>query len=407
MALAISDLTDALRFRRYAALIPLLTLTLYQDQFGTSPVSTSIRLSDRTRYLPRVAQADLEEYAPLVLDWGSVGHAMERIRPDISPQTAEIVLSNARQVGGETRFTDLIRHGFNLDLYDLALARVQVHLMFEGGVLGTDDLLIFDGILDTITSATRDTLALHATSTLGTLERLLIRNRVSACSGPSAYMWNTRLDELFSTPCPGGPTSSGQGDTHFYVDWTANPPNLEADTPVTFAIRYNDVFFVQRRERRDNVTGIICSRRSYSWYIYRNPGIHRGAVMHVPLMLAGGNKILAHDLVAREWSGDDATISHMQVYTWNNLPTVGAVLASRHEDGVNSEDLGDPYWGGIQSHGFVFDVPLGSAKGVVLQVENMVSLVQAAKYTDCTYTNPDDTTISTWSLPNGRTITFS
>src|SRR4029450_8829464 len=102
---------DAARARRYAEPIYLLTLTLYRDQFGPTPVSITLYLSDRAR-------TELgQDWLPLVQSWGTVGDALEQLGPGGAIGALDVVLFNTRRLDTATvsvaRVSDLIRAGLN------------------------------------------------------------------------------------------------------------------------------------------------------------------------------------------------------------------------------------------------------------------------------------------------------
>ena len=91
---------DAARSRRYAEPIYLLELRLYRDQFGPTPVSTTLYLSDRTR--TELGQT----WLPLVQSWGTVGDALDQLGPGGSIGALDVVLFNTkthRHADGERR----------------------------------------------------------------------------------------------------------------------------------------------------------------------------------------------------------------------------------------------------------------------------------------------------------------
>ena len=180
---ALTAQADAARDRRYAEPIYLLTLTLYRDQFGPTPVSTTLYLSDRTR--TELGQT----WLPLVQSWGTVGDALDQLGPGGSIGALDVVLFNTKRIDTPTvsaaRFSDLIRAGLNGgdQTFDIGFGEATLTLLFRGGVAG-DQVALFGLRCEEVTDLTEATCVLRMTGRELSLEDTEDLYRVSSQDFP-------------------------------------------------------------------------------------------------------------------------------------------------------------------------------------------------------------------------------
>jgi hypothetical protein len=167
----LSPLADAERQRAVTGWLPVLTLTLWRDRYGSTPASLTLYASDVTRYLSVDGAAEAREYLGLVLTWGTLGDSLEALNPATAPASVDLTLSNQVPVaaGGLSvaRFTDLLREGTHTDGYDPGGADCTIAWLPPGGTIGRDDVILYIGRLDVLNPVDEATVRLQSTSLEG------------------------------------------------------------------------------------------------------------------------------------------------------------------------------------------------------------------------------------------------
>jgi hypothetical protein len=131
VTVALTDPAARAARRGWTDVIPLLAVTFYRDRFGAGPASVTVYLSDRAVRIPTTG-IPTTQYLPYVLDWGSLGDALNPLDAQVSIGAFAIRVANDRPVPGAARLSALFRYGTHDSGYDPALSTAVLRLWFRG-----------------------------------------------------------------------------------------------------------------------------------------------------------------------------------------------------------------------------------------------------------------------------------
>src|SRR5581483_4999490 len=168
---------DTHRLRADVAWQPVVTVRLWRNRYGASPASLTLYLSTVTRYLP-VVGGGTREYLGLLIETGEIGDSLEALSPASAPSSVDLILTNQMPIAAGSvavdRFSDLLRDGKNVSGYDEGGADVIVAWLPPGGSVGAnpflapgDEVVLFQGFMDTVDPITEATVTLRGTSREG------------------------------------------------------------------------------------------------------------------------------------------------------------------------------------------------------------------------------------------------
>ena len=151
------------RRRPWAETVYLLRLTLMRDQFaaGGPSAALTLRLSDRVyRYPEPRTTAPFEQWLPLVLDWGTIGDALNPQDGGVEVAAFDVTLDNTRPIGGAARFSDLLRAGRSTGGYDLPFSPAELLQVFRG-LDSNDRTRLFRLVVEELGAVTDAVVELH------------------------------------------------------------------------------------------------------------------------------------------------------------------------------------------------------------------------------------------------------
>jgi hypothetical protein len=291
----LSTLFERVRKRRGARFVPLLTLTLWRDRYGSSPESLVLRLSDRT----------LNDYAgydwlPAVIQWGGpLGSELGFQAPSVNPLGGTLRVSLRQRVGGVDSLLHLMRYGSNSAGYEVINADVLVQLGALSG--GSPDIVTLGRARLTKLSATQEDATFQITGLEQALDPEDGASTEIVGSGPAFYNFLIK-DDSPTSHNPGGPS---------------DPESLELVEQVGFSR-------IEHHWRTD----VQSTERQTWWIFHRNLGDHPGSTVTLALKHFFGSLHVAFRVAAREVLGmDSSSVASLQLVTWDTRPTVGAIIS--------------------------------------------------------------------------------